>query len=115
MGQIFYFSGQHWLRQILEAIFERMRETVKLNSQPQPLPKSEPGFIRAHGACIGLLLDHLRCRRWTHSWASAASSACHGAFSARKWPISAIIFGAVVLQDQVSRSRAIRGAFRQYS
>ena len=41
--------------------------------------------------------------------------ACHGAFSARKMPISAIIFGAVVLQDQVSRSWAILGAFRQYS
>ena|SRR6516225_384843 len=41
--------------------------------------------------------------------------ACHGAFSARNMPISAIILGAVVLQDQVSRSRAILDAFRQYS
>ena len=35
--------------------------------------------------------------------------ACHGAFSARNMPISAIIFGDVVLQDQVL------DAFRQYS
>jgi len=41
--------------------------------------------------------------------------ACHGAFSARNMPISAIIFGDVVLQDQVSRSWAILDAFRQYS
>ena len=75
-------------------------------------------LVSIYGHRVGLCFakwDRYFTFRDSIGWASAASSACHGAFSARNMPISAIIFGAVVLQDQVSRNRAILDAFRQYS
>src|SRR6516164_1481263 len=98
-------------------------------SHDRPIPSEE----RRHAPCRAAL-DSSRTSLLAHGCTSAhrqmgrstfepqsgrswhnSCLACHGAFSARRMPISAILVGAVVLQDQVSRSWAILDAFRQYS
>ena len=81
-----------------------------------PRWSANPASVGSHhrGGAV-LTLEHTM-KEVRSPWSSARrTDTVQAAFSARMMPISAILVGAVVAQDQVSCSWAILGAFRQYS